>query len=210
MESLTKPFRKLKERRRLKGQGDLSSTSNSSLAEPPTSLASNRQEAMIASSSDGPRTIQIPRRSAVDDTAEKYGLFLIHPTNPAPTNGEDRLGYALDIVAVHGITGSAYDTWTHNNGTFWLKDLIPEEFPGARVFSYAYPADIFCTFATGTIRSFARSLLEGLKGERRSKDVCPLFICYRNPLLQNTSTETNTLVSSCDSHIPRSSIYPSF
>jgi hypothetical protein len=101
---------------------------------------------------------------------------LIHLTNIAPNNEEDRLGYDLDIITVYGITGSAYNTWTHNNGTFWLKDLIPKDFPGVRVFSYTYPADVFYTFATGTIRSFARSLLEGLKGERRSKEVCPLLI----------------------------------
>lgn len=181
MQSLTNPFRKLKDRRKLKGQRDLGSTSNSSLAEAPTSLAPNRQETVIASSSDGLRTIQTPPRSVVDDTTEKYGLFLIHPTNPAPKNEEGRLGYALDIVAVHGITGSAYDTWTHSNGTFWLKDLIPKDFPGARVFSYAYPADVFCSFATGTIRSFARSLLECLKGERRSEEQLKrptIFICH--------------------------------
>jgi len=177
MQSLTKPFRKLKERRKLKGQRDLGSTSNSSLSESPINLASNRQETVTASPCDGSQTIQTPPCPVVDDTTDKYGLFLIHPINPAPDNEEDRLGYALDIVAVHGITGSAYDTWTHSNRTFWLKDLIPNDFPGARVFSYAYPADVFCTFATGTIRSFARSLLEGLKGERRSKEVCPLFIC---------------------------------
>jgi hypothetical protein len=177
MQSLTKPFRKLKERRKLKGQRDLGSTSNSSLSESPINLASNRQETVTASPSDGSQTIQTPPCPVVDDTTDKYGLFLIHPINPAPDNEEDTLGYALDIVAVHGITGSAYDTWTHSNRTFWLKDLIPNDFPGARVFSYAYPADVFCTFATGTIRSFARSLLEGLKGERRSKEVCPLFIC---------------------------------
>jgi hypothetical protein len=175
MQSLKNPFRQLKERRKLKGQRELGSISNSSLAEPPTSLAPDRQETVITSSSDGLRTIQTPPRSVVDDTAEKYGLFLIHSTNPAPNNEGDRLGYALDIIAVHGITGSAYDTWTHSNGTFWLKDLIPKDFPGARVFSYAYPADVFCTFATGTIRSFARSLLECLKGERRSEEVCPPF-----------------------------------
>ncbi|KAH8745409.1 hypothetical protein BGZ57DRAFT_862505 [Hyaloscypha finlandica] len=181
MESLTNQFRKLKGRRKLKGQKDLGSTANSSLSEPPTNLASNRQETVIASSSDGPQTIPTPPRSVVDDATEKYGLFLIHPTNPAPDNEEDRPGYALDIVAVHGITGSAYNTWTHSNGTFWLKDIIPKDFPGARVFSYAYPADVFCTFATGTIRSFATSLLEGLKGERRSKEQLKrpiIFICH--------------------------------
>jgi hypothetical protein len=143
---------------------------------------------VIASLSDGPRTIQTPPRSVVDDATEKYRLFLIHPIYLALDNEKDMLGYAFDIIVVYGITGSAYNTWTHSNRTFWLKDLIPKNFLGARVFSYAYPVDVFCTFATGTIRLFIRSLLEGLKGKRRSKEVCPLFIYLRNLLLQNTST----------------------
>lgn len=210
MPSLTNRFRKLKERRKLEGSGDFSSTSNSSLAEPPTSLASNKQQIVTVSSSDGPQSIQTPPHSVVDDTTEKYGLFLVHPTNPAPDNEEGRLGCALDIIAVHGITGSAYDTWTHSNGTFWLKDLIPKDLPGARVFSYAYPAGVFCTFATGTIRSFARCLLESLRGERKSKEVCPLLIFYRNPLFQNTWTQKCILVSFYNSHILRYLIYTSF
>jgi len=175
MNFIKKQTKKLKGGRKLKEEGDLGSTSNSSLAISPSNLAINRQETVIASSSDELRTIQSPHCSVVDDSTEKHGLFLIHLPNPA-SDEEERLGYAFDIVAVHGITGNAYDTWTHSNKTFWLKDFLPKDFPGARVFSYAYPADVFCTFATGSIRSFARSLLEGLRGERRSKDVCSLFI----------------------------------
>ncbi|KAH6712631.1 hypothetical protein BKA61DRAFT_485684 [Leptodontidium sp. MPI-SDFR-AT-0119] len=100
---------------------------------------------------------------------------------PASDDDDDRVGNSLDIVAVHGITGNAYDTWIHGNGTFWLQDLIPKDLPGVRVFSYGYPADVFCTFATGTIDTFARSLLESLKRERRSKDQQKrpiIFICH--------------------------------
>lgn len=86
---------------------------------------------------------------------------------------------SLDIVAVHGITENAYDTWIHGNRTFWLQDLIPKDFLDVRVFSYRYPVNVFYTFAIGTIGTYIRSLLESLKGERRSKDVCPLFIYYR-------------------------------
>lgn len=77
----------------------------------------------------------------------------------------------MDIVAVHGITGDAYDTWTHDNGNFWLRDLVPKDLPGVRVFSYGYPAEVFCTFNTGNLDTYARSLLEGLKRERRKKEV---------------------------------------
>ncbi|PMD49359.1 uncharacterized protein K444DRAFT_549306 [Hyaloscypha bicolor E] len=101
---------------------------------------------------------------------EKYGLFPLHPSVSAPGDVEDQETNSLDIVAVHGIMGDAYDTWTHDNGNFWLRDLIPKDLPGARVFSYGYPASVFCTFSTGTLDEYARDLLEKLKGERRKKE----------------------------------------
>jgi len=57
------------------------------------------------------------------------------------------------------------------NGNFWLRDLVPKDLPGVRVFSYGYPAEVFCTFNTGNLDTYARSLLEGLKRERRKKEV---------------------------------------
>jgi hypothetical protein len=98
----------------------------------------------------------------------KYGLFLLSPQSDAVEVEET---FSLDIVALHGITGDAYDTWTHENGTFWLRDFLPKEFPGARIFSFGYPAEVFCTLGTGDLDSFARSLLEDLKCERRRKEV---------------------------------------
>jgi hypothetical protein len=83
-----------------------------------------------------------PHSSTLDrtiDRTEKYGLFQLHPPIRTPSDIEDRETNSLDIVAVHGITGDAYDTWTHDNGNFWLRDLIPKDLPGVRVFSYGYP-----------------------------------------------------------------------
>jgi hypothetical protein len=123
---------------------------------------------------DPPGTWQGPALDRANNRIEKYGLFPLHP--PVNTLGdvEDQETYALDIVAVHGITGNAYDTWIHDNGNFWLRDLIPKDLPGVRVFSYGYPAEVFCTLSIGTLDTFARSLLEGLKRERRKKEVRPI------------------------------------
>src|SRR2546429_9413121 len=77
------------------------------------------------------------------DLIDKYGLFLLNPQTPDPDGVEAEETYLLDIVAVHGITGDAYNTWTHENGKFWLQDFVPKKFPGARVFSFGYPAEVF-------------------------------------------------------------------
>src|SRR5271154_6866626 len=67
---------------------------------------------------------------------DKYGLLSMNPQNSHFNDTESNENYLLDIVAVHGITGDAYDTWTHKNGKLWLRDFVPEDFPGARVFSF--------------------------------------------------------------------------
>lgn len=177
MSSFKKLWRKPKTQKDLVSHSSSGSPVNPPVSESSTNTASNGQKTVIVPPSDTQQTTRAPPQSIAHDPTEKQGLRLIHMPIPASDDDDDRVGNSLDIVAVHGITGNAYDTWIHGNGTFWLQDLIPKDLPGVRVFSYGYPADVFCTFATGTIDTFARSLLESLKRERRSKDVCPLFIC---------------------------------
>jgi hypothetical protein len=113
-----------------------------------------------------------PATEDADDRTEKHGLFRLGTLSTTNDNGEDVVTNAVDIVAVHGIMGSAYGTWTDRNGNMWLRDLIPKDFPGARVFTYGYPAEVFFTLGTGDLEEFSRGLLEGLRGERREKEVC--------------------------------------
>lgn len=90
--------------------------------------------------------------------------------------------YPVDIVALHGITGDAFDTWTAPNDILWLRDFLPQDLPGARVFSYGYDASVFFTRAAGDIDSFARTLLESIK-QRRSGEVSPAWNWARLALL---------------------------
>lgn len=46
-----------------------------------------------------------------------------------------------------------------------------KEFPGARVYSYGYPADVFGSRDTSGFEEKARALLEKLLGERRGLEV---------------------------------------
>ncbi|KAI9774712.1 MAG: hypothetical protein M1839_001673 [Geoglossum umbratile] len=54
---------------------------------------------------------------------DKYGLFLLNPQTSHSDGMEAEETFLLDIVALHGITGDAYNTWTHENGKFWLQDF---------------------------------------------------------------------------------------
>lgn len=158
------------------------SRSASALGADPPSLSSNttpaeQSLAILPSSLDAHQIAPFPPPSstaATKDTSdlnEKYGLFRLEPVLTTTSNNEHASTNAVDIVAVHGITGDAYGTWTDDNGTMWLRDLIPKDLPGVRVFSYGYPAKVFFTLGTGDLEDFSRGLLEGLRGERRGKEV---------------------------------------
>ena len=71
-----------------------------------------------------------------------------------------------DIVAIHGINGHPIKTWTHEKGAFWLRDFLPEQIPGARVFSFGYDAQVAFTTSRARLDDYARSLLNGLKRYR--------------------------------------------
>jgi Putative serine esterase (DUF676) len=112
---------------------------------------------------------------------ERIGLHILHqlPQDQIETITQDKQ-CPVDIVAVHGIMGDAYTTWTHSNGHFWLRDSLPEEVPGARIFSYGYPANVFFSFERGRIHDYATDLLEELldfrKGENEKRPI--IFICH--------------------------------
>jgi hypothetical protein len=95
-----------------------------------------------------------------------------------PDLGDDQTDPRFpDIVAIHGIGGDAYKTWTHENGTLWLRDLLPKSIKGARIFSFGYDAEVVLTKSQAELDDFARSLLNKLRVER-DHDVCcqlPLF-----------------------------------
>ena len=89
-----------------------------------------------------------------------------HNITPDPTADV----YEVDIVIIHGLNGNHQKTWTHDNGTYWPQSLLPTTIPGARIFSFGYPSQIFATRPVAGIRDFAKDLLSRL-GLERDEDV---------------------------------------
>jgi len=47
----------------------------------------------------------------------------------------------VDIVAVHGLNGHRETSWTdEKSGKLWLRDLLPQRFPNARILTFGYDA----------------------------------------------------------------------
>jgi hypothetical protein len=132
----------------------------------------------IPSSSLGP--VAPPRDSSATDRAlpgpdndpppkapeqRKLGLVLLTPVLTADQIHER----SPDIIAIHGICGDPLKTWTHESGALWLRDFLPKDISGARVFSFGYDAEVALTKSLATLDNFARSLLNNIKLERDGK-----------------------------------------
>jgi hypothetical protein len=112
-----------------------------------------------------------PSGPGAKERSEKYGLFFLNEQHFRDVTNAGEARCSVDIVALHGINGDAYDTWTHRNGKLWLRDFLAQQLPGARIFTFGYPSEVAFTLATGRLGDFARSLLEDLNYVRRTAEV---------------------------------------
>ncbi|KAG8796234.1 hypothetical protein FRC16_009782, partial [Serendipita sp. 398] len=83
----------------------------------------------------------------------------------------------VDIIAIHGLDGHREQSWTAEDGTMWLKDLLPGDFPNARILSYGYDADTrsFAHTSTQTILHHADAFVQDLSRRRRSDHKRPII-----------------------------------
>ena len=92
-------------------------------------------------------------------SSKRLGLICLAESTPGLGDCEQ---YSVDIIAVHGLNGDSYTTWTHENGTLWLKDFLPSSLPGCRVFTYGYPSELFSS-SVAEVKGYARRLLGSIR-----------------------------------------------
>ena len=106
---------------------------------------------------------------------ELFGIFELSEKSQAKT---------VDIVAVHGLMGDPFETWTHENGKMWLKDFLADDLPSARIMIFGYDSAVAFGKSVGDIEDNALSLLNQLVAERptsgsEGQDGRPIvFVCH--------------------------------
>jgi hypothetical protein len=96
-------------------------------------------------------------------TTPKYGLFEfeLRQNQPNPPGPEQ---FLVDIIAVHGLGGDAYKTWTHPvTNKLWLRDFIPEFLPGCRVYTFGYPSKLKDIDTRARVQEYGRKLVSSVR-----------------------------------------------
>ncbi|CAK7206831.1 hypothetical protein SEUCBS139899_009637 [Sporothrix eucalyptigena] len=103
-----------------------------------------------------------------DFELEPHGLFVLHPTSEVHV---EALALEVDLVAVHGLNGTAKKTWKDPaSRKFWLEDFLPVSFPKARIMTYGYDSGLAFSSSKAGLESFARDLLNRLRMLRSSPE----------------------------------------
>jgi hypothetical protein len=87
---------------------------------------------------------------------------------------------AIDIVAVHDLHVPGNTPWVTGDGALWLRDFIPKDIRGARVFAFNYQTWDFLPGKWDEFANITKRLLDELKIVRdRLPESRPLvFICH--------------------------------
>jgi hypothetical protein len=132
----------------------------------------NRQDQVLAAGGEiSANTAEAPVPPSnppnVDHLGEKdnYGIKVLYSSASA----------VIDIIFIHGLTGSAYTTWLHEgSGVHWPRDLLKNDLKDARIMTFGYDADVVNFWnhaAQDGVTGYANDLLGSLAGRREGISV---------------------------------------
>jgi hypothetical protein len=91
--------------------------------------------------------------------SERYGLMLLAGGLDARPDDAGTEQYPVDIIAVHGLNGDAYTTWTHKNGGSVASRSTPRPPSRLPVFTFGYPSQVVFSTSSPKSRSMPASFL---------------------------------------------------
>ncbi|KAI1972184.1 hypothetical protein LOZ35_004696 [Ophidiomyces ophidiicola] len=104
----------------------------------------------------------------------EYGMSILHEP--------DCNDIIFDLVAVHGLNGDAFKTWTHKQSkVMWLRDLLPKELPNVRIMTFGYNSKFYNFTGHQDLRNISLKLLSELVDVRSAEKEINrpiVFVCH--------------------------------
>ncbi|KAJ5933624.1 Cytochrome P450 [Penicillium verhagenii] len=118
--------------------------------------------------------------------SQHAGIFELSMPKSGPIEVEICSAKQVSVVAVHGLQGDAYRTWTHDKSQIcWLRDILPDHIKNARVLTWGYIANMHSLNGKMTssdrILHHAETLIEELQIDRESGNAQQrpiIFVCH--------------------------------
>ena len=101
---------------------------------------------------------------------------------------------------MHGLGGDFYRTWASNDSQkqiLWLSQLLPQDLPGARIFSFGYESAPTFSRSVAGITDSANRLLHHVK--YITEKVCEKSQAYRAQILTNLQWPDQPVIFICHS-----------
>lgn len=77
----------------------------------------------------------------------------------------------FSIIAVTGLGGRPFASWQNNEGTMWLRDFLPQQVPGIRVYTYGYASALKGSPSRASIQDFTDGFTRAILSVRRTARV---------------------------------------
>ncbi|KAL9059229.1 MAG: hypothetical protein Q9162_001266 [Coniocarpon cinnabarinum] len=115
--------------------------------------------------------------------SERFGITELWPATPPDEPA--KIQTTIDVIAVHGLGGDAFKTWTAGQ-RLWLRDFLPHSMKYARVLTFGYNSvrhqAVAFSGSVSRIDDFATQLLTSLKAHRRRTGTNSrrksVFVCH--------------------------------
>ncbi|KAH8707569.1 hypothetical protein GQ44DRAFT_830899 [Phaeosphaeriaceae sp. PMI808] len=86
-----------------------------------------------------------------------------------PLNDPEPQSITADIVACTGLAAGAFIGWQHASGKMWLRDFLPDDLPGSRIFIWGKRSQLHQSQSHISITHYRDSLLEDLDKIRQTR-----------------------------------------
>jgi hypothetical protein len=77
----------------------------------------------------------------------------------------------FSLIAITGLASPAFGSWQNEEGAMWLRDYLPQDIPGLRIFIYGYPSKLHESVSRASMWDYTQEFMKTVVELRRNEEV---------------------------------------